>query len=118
LSGGRRYLFLPEDKQVRIFDAVTGQGVSTLVSSDGSSAVAVAEDGTRAAVLGRSTVTVWNLTNATAEPEIIQAESIGNPFRASLSWIGPDRLMSDQGAMGLVLFSLKTSWRCGTTSWI
>jgi len=106
LSGNRKYLFLPEDKQVRVIDAVSGDTLSTFPSADGSAAVAVTEDGRQAAVLGRTTLTVWDLTDANAAPETYQAEAIGTPFQAKLTWVGDQRVMADQGAFGQVLFGL------------
>ena len=105
LSGGRKYLFLPEDKQIRILDAATGQLLTSLPVRDGAAAVAVSEDGTRAAVLGRSTVTVADLTDPSDEGTSYQAEAIGTPFTAKLRWLNADRLFTDRGH-SLVLFSL------------
>lgn len=105
LSGGRKYLFIPEDKQVRILESATGQPVGALPVDDGAAAVAVSEDGRQAAVLGRSTLTVWDLTQADTEPQRYQAEAIGTPFQTTLSWLGEQRLMAEAG-VGLVLFSL------------
>jgi len=107
LSGGRKYLFLPEDKQVRVLEAATGRLASTLPVDDGASAVAISEDGRWAAVLGASTLTVWDLTSADAPPYRYQAEAIGTPFSATLSWVGDRRLMANSGPWGLVLFSLR-----------
>jgi len=106
LSGGRRQLFVPEDKQVRVFDAVTGRVLSVLPAADGAASVAITEDGRRAAVLGRTSLTVWELTTAGSDPEVYQAEAIGTPFRAEMSWVGDRRVMVDQGHRGQVLFSL------------
>jgi len=107
LSGGRKYLFMPEDKQVRILEIATGRLVSTLPVDDGAAAVAASEDGRWAAVLGRGTLTVWDLTSADAAPNRYQAEAIGTPFSATLNWVGNRRVMASSGHGGLVLFSLE-----------
>ncbi|MGE0755817.1 MAG: SHD1 domain-containing protein [Pirellulaceae bacterium] len=105
LSGGRRYLFLPEDKGVRVIEAATGELASFLPSTEGTSGVAITEDGQRAAVLGRSSLTIWPLTDAQAEPERIQAEAISYNVRGKLHWVNDRQLMVD-GIGGSVLFSL------------
>jgi hypothetical protein len=106
LSGGGKYLFLPEDQGTRVLEATTGNYVVTLPAADGASGVAVSEDGRRAAVLGRSTITVFEMTDLGPAPKVYRAEAIGTPFTASLAWIGGDRLMV-RTSWGETLFSLK-----------
>jgi hypothetical protein len=108
LSGGRKYLFIPEDNGVRVLEAATGSLVSTLPAANGASGVAVSEDGRQAAVLEDNVLLVWDLTNPDAQPQRHQAEAIGTPFSADLYWVGPERVMADQGGFGQVLFSVKT----------
>jgi hypothetical protein len=108
LSGGRKYLFLPEDKVVRVLESATGDWVTALPVTDGASGVAVSEDGRQAAVLGRSTLTVWDLTAADAPPRVFQAETIGTPFTATLAWVGNERIAADS-RRGQSLFSLKNN---------
>ncbi len=107
LSAGRTYLFIPEDKDVRILEAATGNVVATLAAPDGCSGVAVSEDGKKVAALSRNSLTVWDLTTPDAEPQRYQAEAIGTPFSAELFWVGDDRVMVDTLQLGMVLFSLK-----------
>lgn len=117
LSPGRRYLLMPNDKKVHIFEAATGALLSVLPSVDGSAAVAVTNDGRRVAVLGRSTLRVFDLTDASAEPQIYQAESIGTPFDSNISWVGDNRVMASNRHSGQFLFSLKhkcTLWNYQT----
>jgi len=106
LSGGRKYLFVPEDRQVRILEAATGRLASTLPADEGASAVAISEGGRWAAVLSKNALTIWDLTSADAPPYRYQAEAIGTPFSTTLRWVGDRRLMVDGGHAGLVLFSL------------
>ena len=105
LSGGRKYVFMPEDQGVRILEAATGKFLSVLPQTD-VSGVAPSDDGTQLAVLGRSWLTVWNLASGTEPPQQYQAETIGTPFAANIAWVSKDRLMVDQ-QRGQVLFSLK-----------
>lgn len=107
LSAGRKYLLMPEDKGVRIFEAATGRQVSSLPVQGGVAGIAVSEDGRKAAVLGQTTLSVWDLTDAAAAPQKYQAETIGTPFSAELFWVGDQRIMADDGHRGEVLFSLK-----------
>ena len=107
LSGGRRYLVLPEDRQVRIIESVSGSLVTTIPAPAGASGTAVTEDGRRLAVLNRNQLVVWDLTAPASEPETFQAEAIGTPFRATLEWVGPDRVMAEGNLRNKVLFSLK-----------
>jgi hypothetical protein len=105
LSGGKKYLVLPEDKRVRIVEAATGKLVSTIPTNNGSSGVAVSPDGVRLAVLDRNMLTIWDLTSADAAPEVHQAEAVGTPFAANIAWVSPDTIAV--GNRNLILFSLK-----------
>jgi hypothetical protein len=111
LSASRKYLFVPEDRGVKILEATSGKILSFLPSELGASGVAVSEDGRKLAVLSRGTMTVWNLVDAAVEPVVCQAEGVGTPFGADLFWVGDERVMVDSGFGGygdqLVLFSLK-----------
>jgi hypothetical protein len=109
LSPGRRYLFLPEDNGVRVMEATTGNLLLGLPTKNGASGIAVSEDGRKAAVLEDFNLVVWDLTDPQAEPQRYEAQAIGTPFRADLSFVGDQRIMSDGGwAGGNVLFSTKT----------
>lgn len=108
LSGGRRYLALPEDKGCRILEASSGRNVTFIESPDGCAGAAFTEDGQRLAFVGRSTLYVVNLANPTAEPEKFQAEAIGTPFTTTIEWVSDDRIIANQlGGNQKVLFSLK-----------
>jgi hypothetical protein len=106
LSGGRKYLFLPEDKGVRVIESATGKLLVGLDAPNGASGVALSEDGRRLAVLEDYVLAVHDLTDPSAEPQRYQADAIGTPFSADLFWVGENRVMCDKGAFGQVLFSL------------
>jgi hypothetical protein len=108
LSGGRKQIFIPEDKGVRVLDAASGQWLTTLPAPNGASGVAVSEDGKQAAVLDRTTLKVWDLTAADSPPKVYQAEAIGTPFTADIFWVGDQRIMADD-KNGQSLFSLKNN---------
>lgn len=106
LSPGRKYLLVPEDNAVRIFEAENGKLVSTLPAQQGSSAVAVSADGTKAAVLNRNSLAVWELTDANAPPKVFEAPAIGTPFSANLQWVDDKHLLADS-TRNKILFSLE-----------
>jgi hypothetical protein len=108
LSGGRKYVFLPEDSGVRVMEAATGKLLFGLPTTNGASGIAVSEDGKKAAVLEDYNLVVWDLTDPAAEPQKFEAQAIGTPFRADIAFVGDERIMSDAGVFGNVLFSMKT----------
>lgn len=113
LSGGGKYLFLPEDKGVRIIETATGQFVATLPVQQGASGVAISEDGRRAAVLDHSRLFVFDLTDLSIAPKQFRAEALDSPFTATLMWVGDDRITAHVRDE-LKMFSLKHNlvlWR-------
>ncbi len=108
LSPGRKWLVMPEDKQVRIYDALTGALTSTIPTGEHASGVAVSEDGMKLAVLQTNSLAVWSLTSAGEAPQIYQAEAIGTPFTSTLAWLDSEHVMVSSAFRDLVLFSLKT----------
>ena len=107
LSGTRRYFALPEDRRVRLFDAATGENVSTLPVQWAANAVAFSRDGRRLAVLEGCSLSLWDLTDAQAEPERLQAEAIRGGFAMTMSWIDDRHLVVDRRQSGMALFSLE-----------
>jgi hypothetical protein len=107
LSGNKKYLFIPEDKQVRVLNAATGALTLSLPVTDGASAVAASEDGLQAAVLGRTTLSVWDLLNPASGPRVYAAESIGTPFSAKMYWVGNQRIMVEINGQQMVMFSIE-----------
>lgn len=108
MSPGRKLLVIPEDKQVRIYDSVAGELVSTIPTGDHAAGVAVSEDGAKLAVLQRNSLAIWSLVSGDEAPKVFQAEAIGTPFTATLAWVDADHIMVSAAFRDLVLFSLKT----------
>jgi uncharacterized membrane protein YgcG len=106
LSGGRKYLLMPEDERVRVIDAVTGTTLAAYPAAQSVSGLSMSEDGTKLAVLERYSLRIWNVTNPDEPETRIAAEAIGTPFKTKFSWVGNERLMTEDGH-SLVLFSLK-----------
>ncbi|MBI1249258.1 hypothetical protein GC197_15615 [bacterium] len=104
-SGTNMYAFLPEQDKVRVFDPVSGTVLTALPAPNGSKAVAVSEDGKRAAVLDNNELTVWDLTNASAEPNVYHADDIGRLSPQGMYWLGTDKLVV-KSSRELLLFSL------------
>lgn len=108
LSGGRRYLALPEDKGLRILEAASGRLLASFDAPNGVAGAAFTEEGKRVAFVGRSALQVVDLTAPSAAAEEYQAEAIGTPFQTTLEWIGADRVMANSlHGRTKVLFSLK-----------
>ena len=105
LSGGRKYLFIPEDYQVRVLESETGKGIMSLPAEQ-AVAVAISDDCRLAAVLGSNQVTIWDLTDPKTKPYRCRADMI-NVFDATLQWVDENRLMvADDQLERLRLFSL------------
>jgi hypothetical protein len=106
LSGGRKYLFIPEDKRVRILEAATGRAVSVLPAPDMTTAVAPSDDGRRVAVLDNHSLTVWDITDPHAEPRRCNAVAIAAFADTKLWWAGEERVLAETNASPLVLYSI------------
>ncbi|WP_158545354.1 SHD1 domain-containing protein [Bremerella cremea] len=104
-SGTKKYAFLPEQDQVRVFDPMSGIILTALPAPKGSKAVALSEDGKKAAVLDNHQLAVWDLTNANAEPTYFHADDIGRVSVKSMFWLGDDKIMV-KSYRELLLFSL------------
>lgn len=93
LSPGKRYLALPEDKRVRMIEAVSGQTLATIPVEGGSSAgVAFDRDGAQLAVLTRSELAIWKL-GSEDPPRRLRADAVGTPFAATLEWVDERSLL-------------------------
>ncbi|HTN77917.1 MAG TPA: SHD1 domain-containing protein [Pirellulaceae bacterium] len=82
LSGGRKYVLLPNDHRACIYEAETGKLVSVLPAENFISAVGISGDGQQAVVHWHRGFAIWDLTDATAKPRQFQspvglAKSIG-----------------------------------------
>lgn len=108
LSAGRRYLAIPEDLGVRVYEAATGEILATYPSANGVAGVAFDETGRRLAFVGRNLLKVVDVTTPQAPIEDFQAEAIATPFQTNLEWLDGDRLLADSlGGRSKVMFSLK-----------
>jgi hypothetical protein len=105
ISGGRKYLFIPNVGCVNVLEAATGQQLLDL-PAENALAVAVSEDGRRAAVLGYRELVVWDLAAPDAEPQRYPIDLSIPTIDVRLDWVNQDRL-TIRGAGGpILLFSL------------
>jgi hypothetical protein len=105
LSGGRKYLFIPEDSHVRVLESASGNTVMSLPANQ-AAAVAISDDGIRAAVINNSTLTIWNLADPTAKPQTCRADTISSSADTTLEWVDAERLMAGGSFGHLDLFSI------------
>ena len=102
LSPGRKYLAVPEDKRVRILDAVDGKTLAALPIEGGSSSgVAFNADGSKLAVMTRNQMAIWTLGSPSL-PRRVRCDAVGSPFAKSLDWVDDNSLLVG----GTVLFDL------------
>lgn len=93
LSPGRKYFALPEDKGLRIYECSTGNLLTTLPSNEVVASVSFSDDGGRIAVLGSTSISVFEVGSLSSPTETHQAEAIGTPFSAQMYWVGNKRVI-------------------------
>lgn len=93
LSPGRRYFALPEDKGVRVYEIESGKLLATTPSNEVVASVSFSSDGSRLAVLGSTLISVFESNALESPKETHQAEAIGTPFTAEMSWVGNNRVL-------------------------
>ncbi|MBA2116237.1 SHD1 domain-containing protein [Bremerella alba] len=93
LSGTSQYGFLVENQSVRIFDATTGTTITKLMTENPIKLATSSEDGTKLATLEETTLTIWNLTDPSADPVVHPVESIGGSMAEQMYWVNDDMIM-------------------------
>ncbi|MEL7496830.1 MAG: SHD1 domain-containing protein [Planctomycetota bacterium] len=107
LTGDRRYLIVPEDGRLSIFDATNGDFVmGTQVDARHVSGANVNADGTKLAAVTEKDIFVWDLESRRPEPDRYSAPLIGSPFESTIDFIDDDKVLVD-GFSNRVLFSLR-----------
>ena len=106
LSGTGKYFVLPEERRVRVFDAVSGENVCTLPQKHQVSGVAVSRDGRYLAVLNRTGLSVWDLTAPEASPRCLKADAISSGADMTMAWLDDQYLMAASGPGTLTLLNL------------
>lgn len=106
ITHDRRHLIIPEDGQVSIADAATGEFLMTKkVKERHCSGANVNQDGTKLAALTEKNIYVWNLKALDEEPKIYAAPLIGSPFKSRIDWIDDDHILGES-ASSRVLYRL------------
>lgn len=106
LSGTSKFGFLVEKQSVRIFDAMTGTTITKLITENPIKLATPSEDGSMLATLEENTLTIWNLTDPSAQPVTHPAESIGGSMAKEMYWVNGDMLMI-KNFMEMILYDLK-----------
>ena len=105
LSPDRKKLIIPQDKDVTIIDAATGNVDLNVKLSGGSSGANLNSDGTKLAAINSRGINVWDLTGDDPTPKFYSAPLVGSPFRSRLDWISDDQVLGENHG-GRVLYSL------------
>lgn len=107
LTRDRKHIIVPEDRQISIVDAKTGQFTMNLTVNDSHvSGANINPAGTKLAAITERNLLVWDLTKAKDPPKIYPAPLMSSPFKARLDWIDDDHVLGESYA-GRVLYSLK-----------
>ena len=104
LSGGRKYLFVPDEDSVRIHDSLTGRVLSVLPTGHAVYSLALTDDGSRLATAGKGVVQVWDLTDASTPPQEYPGRAIGGSL---FRWQDNERLWTRGPSNRMCLYSLK-----------
>jgi SLA1 Homology Domain 1 (SHD1) protein len=103
LSGGRKYLFVPEEDCVRIHDSLTGRVLSVLPTGHAVYSLALTDDGSRLAAAGNGVVQIWDLTDASIPPQEYEGRAMGGSL---FRWQNNERLWT-RASSSMCLYSLK-----------
>lgn len=107
LTRDRSHLIVPEDGNVSVVDARTGDFTMSLnVDAHHVSGANVNAEGTRLAAITESKLYVWDLDSGSVEPRVFSAPLIASPFQSRLDWIDDNHILGENH-QGRVLFSLE-----------
>ena len=94
LTQDRRHLLVPEDGNLSVFDAVSGElEFSVDVKERHCSGAALNAVGTRLAGVTERNIYVWDLESPGSDPVIYPAPLIGSPFACRIEWVDDDHLL-------------------------
>jgi len=106
ISPDRKHLIIPEDGNVRIVDAATGETTNTFNVPDRHvSGANVNPDGTKLAALTERNIYVWDLATAESEPKSYPAPLMGSPFSSRVDWVDDDHVVG-QNSRNRTLYRL------------
>ena len=89
LTFDRKHLIVPEDGQLAVVDAKTGEAYFyASVDTRHLSGANVNAAGDRLAAVDNDEIFVWDLTADGNEPTVYPAPLVGSPFRSHVYWVG------------------------------
>ncbi len=104
LSGGGRYLALPDTRRVQVCDAATGNVLVSLPVG-ATSGVSFDPEGRRLALVQEGTVQIHDLADPTGPIPVFHAQG-ASPQRTALAWVGEEQLLIQSArGMAAVLWS-------------
>ena len=96
ISPDRRHLIVPEDGQLSVIDAKTGElAMGFSVDDRHVSGANINPAGTRLAALTERNIYVWDLESGEKEPTVYPAPLMGSPFKARVEWIDDDHILGE-----------------------
>ncbi len=105
-SANHRYMVLPEDKRVRVIDAVTGKVLASLPIKESCAGVGISADGQRIAALTYNKILIWQF-GSNLPPTEYKSNTVGEPFTANIEFVDDDLMMIDGRMGGKSLIDLK-----------
>ena len=119
LAPDRKHLILPQDKNVVVLNAETGEAVFSFDIGQSATGANINAAATKLAACTRNQIYVWDLKNSSAGPKIYPAQSVSSAFRARLDWISDDEILCEgyrdrvlyRLSLGLPIWSYQTSFR-------
>ncbi|MEM7786063.1 MAG: hypothetical protein AAF623_22135, partial [Planctomycetota bacterium] len=106
LSADRSSIIFPEDNQITILDAATGEPkMRMLTDNERVTGASINSSGEKLAAISRENILVWDLKQGEVEPTVYPAPLIGSPFKSRLEWVDDDHLLA-QGLNNRVLYRL------------
>ena len=119
LAPDRKHLILPQDKNVVVLDAETGEAVFSFGIGQRATGANINAAATKLAACTGNQIYVWDLKNPSAAPKIYPAQSVASAFKARLDWINDDEVLCEGNSdrvlyrlsLGLPIWSYQTSFR-------
>lgn len=106
MTNDRQTLILPEDRQVSLIDAATGDVKFNLPGQGASFTGAnVDSTGTKLVACTSRDIHVWDLAAGASTAKIYNAPLIGSPFQSRVEWVDDDHVLLE-GHHGRILYRL------------
>ena len=103
LSPDRQHLIFPEDKQISVLAAATGELVmGAYVDDRHVSGANINPAGTKLAALTERNIYVWELGSGVKEPTVYPAPLMGSPFSSRVEWIDDDHLLGQSSSQRIL----------------